>query len=297
MEYIELLNNRNMKGLLKKKCLTEELVREIKTSFFIHPSTEEEDGLYAFNYNNYADRKVIELFTSLEEYNKVYSDNEDYVPLYWYFNQFEHSFDEDTKGMMIDPASDEFFIPDNVCFLIMDDIDDTNRTIKLNEMDVDSEDLKELESKRGYVTEYLANKTKVTYIPKLFNILSRSILYVLYESDEPLNKYFENDRIPIDDVNFHYHKKDNHIIVFTDKNDFKDEMNSNSHYTYGISDLICIIQTIFELDYEGLILKTPENEFILARHRLLKYWDSIVENYDHIGVASEYAFKIVEDEK
>ena len=36
MEFIELISNANLKKLLKKKHLTEESVREIKTSFFIH---------------------------------------------------------------------------------------------------------------------------------------------------------------------------------------------------------------------------------------------------------------------
>ena len=53
MEFIELITNQNLKRLLKKKYLTEETVREIKSSFFIHPSTSEGDDLYSFNYNNY----------------------------------------------------------------------------------------------------------------------------------------------------------------------------------------------------------------------------------------------------
>ncbi len=292
MEFIELITNQNLKRLLKKKYLTEETVREIKTSFFIHPSTSEGDDLYSFNYNNYDNRKVIELFTSLEEYNLIYGDDNEYVPLYWYFNQFEHSFDEDTKGILINPSSDNFFIPDEVCFLIMDDMDDVNRTINYNNLEVDVNDLRKLESKTSYLPEYLANKSKITYIAKLFDILSRSIVYVLYESKEPLDEYFQNGMISNESVKFHYYKKDNYIVVFTDKADFKSEMDSKSYYAYGICDLINIIKTVFELDYKGLILKTPDNEFILARHRLLRYWDEIVENYEHVDIASKYSFKI-----
>ena len=297
MEYIELISNVNLKKLLKRNYLTEETVMEIKTSFFIHPSTSEGDGLYSFNYTPYEDGNVIELFTSLDEYERSYGDNDDYVPLYWYFNQFEKSFDEDTKGILINPQTDNFFISDWVSFLIMDDMDDVNRTVKLNTIKIDAGDLKDLKPKIDYLDEYLKNKSKITYIDRLFDILSDSVVYILYESEKSLDDYFNDDMLSLRDVNTHYYKKDNHIMVFTDRNDLKNVMDSKYHYCYGVADLIAVIQTIFELDYDGFILKTPETEFELARHRLLKYWDRIVEKYRHHNIAADYAFRIVEDEK
>lgn len=281
-----------MKELLKKKYLTEDLVREIKVSFFIHPSTEHEDGLFSFNYANHDNGEVIELFTSLAEYNEVYEDNKDYIPLYLYFNQFEHSFDTDTKGILINPASDAFFIPCWVCFLIMEDIDRINRIIKNTNCDVDVEDLKKLESKSSYLTKYLEGKSRITYITNLFDILSSSVVYVLYESENPLDG---NDIILNEDTNLHFYKKDNYIVVFTDKNDFKGEMKLNLYYSYGICDLIDVIKTVFELDYNGFILKTQDSELPIERHRLLKYWDDIVERYRHIDIAGKYSFKIEDD--
>lgn len=292
MEFIELINNRNLKKLLKKKYLTEELVREIKTSFFIHPSTSQGDDLYSFNHSSHRGCKVIELFTSMDEYNRVYGNNDEYVPTFWHFNAFENSFDDDTRGILINPAGEKFFITDWVCFLIMDDMDDAERTIMQNTRKVEADDLKELKSEIDYLDRYLSGKTKITYIKRLFDILGSSVVYVLYESEESLDGHFKNGMISNEDASLRYLKKDNHIMVFTDRNNFGDVTDSRYHYYYGIADLIYVIQTVFELDYNGLILKTPENEFVLARHRLLKYWDDIVENYRSVDTASEYAFKI-----
>ncbi len=297
MEYVKRINNRNLKKLLKKKYLLEETVMEIKTACFIHPSTHVKDNEYSFNYNYYDGRKVIELFTSLEEYNLVYDDNDEYVPLNWSFNVFEHSFDGDTEAILINPATDRLFIPYWVSVLIMDDINQTERTIELNNRSVGVDDLKELKGEHDYLNEYLANKSRITYIDKLFDILSGSVVYVLYESYEPLDEYFKGDVICNTNADYHYYKKDDYIMVFTDKADFKEVQNQDYYYCYGVCDLINVIKIIFELDYDGFILKTQGNEIELARHRLLKYWDRIVENYRHTDIAAEYAFKIPEDEK
>ncbi len=294
MEFLKKITNANLKKLLKKKYLTEESVREIKTSFFIHPSTPEEDNLYSFNYADHDGCKVIELFTSLEEYNQVYGNNDDVVPLPWYFDQFKHSFDEDTRGILINPSSDNIFISNWVSFLIMDDMEEVERTIKFNNREVEPDGLKDLEPGLDYLDEYLSNKSKITYIDRLFDILKDSIVYVLYEYDESQDDFLKDGMIFNEDVQFRYFKRDSYIMVFTDKDNFKDFMNSK-HYYYGIADLIEVIKTVFELDYNGIILKAPENEFILARHRLLKYWDRIVENYRHIDIASKYAFKVEGD--
>ena len=294
MEFIELINNNNLKKLLKKKYLTEESVKEIKTSFFIHPSTPHDDCSYSFNYASHDGFKVIELFTSLNEYNHVYGDDDGYVPMYWYLNQFEHSFDEDTRGILINPSSDDFFITDWVCLLIMDDMNEVETSIKFNNREMMPEDLKDLKPRIDYLEEYLSGKTRITHMNKLFTILSDSIVYTLYESQDSLDEYLKNDMISNEDAVFSYLKKDNHILVFTDKNTFKEVMDSQHHYYYGIADLIYVIQTVFELDYNGIILKTPEKEFELTRHRLLKYWEEIAEEYRYIDIASKYAFKIKE---
>ena len=295
MEFIEKITNANLKKLLKKKYLTEETVKEIKTSFFIHPSTPEDDGMYSFNHSVYDSCKVVELFTSLEEYNQVYGDNDEVIPMYLYFSQFKHSFDEDTLAILINPASDKLFISDWASFLIMDDIDEVERIIELNSREVEPEELKDLKPRLDYLEEYLSNKSKITYIDRLFDILTDSIVYVLYEYDESKDDFLKNDMLFNEEVQFRYFKKDSHVMVFTDKDNFKDVMDSKHHYYYGIADLIEVIKTVFELDYNGIILKTPENEFILARHRLLKYWDRIVEKYRPIDIASKYAFKMEGD--
>ena len=295
MELVKLINNRNLKKLLKKKHLTKETVWEIKTSLFIHPSTDEGDDLYSFNYNVYDGRKVIELFTSLDEYDQVYK-RDDYMPLPWYFNQFEHSFDEDTEGILINPATDNFFIPYWVSVLIMEDMDEVSRTIELNAFHMDVSDLKDFKPMSDYLNEYLSGKTKITYIDRLFDVLSTSAVYVLYESEESLDGHFKGDVLSLRDVDSHYYKKDNHIMVFTDRDDFKEVMDLKYHYCYGVADLMEVIRAVFEFDYDGVILKTPESEFELARHRLLKYWDRIVENYCPIDTAPDYGFKIVGQE-
>ena len=84
MDYLDLINNRNLKSLLKRNYLTEESVREIKNSFFLHPSKHLGADNYEFKFTDSTYGSVFELFTSPEEYNKLYS-GEDYVCLPWHF--------------------------------------------------------------------------------------------------------------------------------------------------------------------------------------------------------------------
>lgn len=68
-------------------------------------------------------------------------------------------------------------------------------------------------------------------------------------------------------------------MIFTDKNQFKSETADDRFYCYMDCDFINIIKIVFEFDLNGLLLKTDDSELKLERHRLLKYWDSIIENY------------------
>ena len=286
MDYIELINNRNLKELLKKNYLTEETVREIKTSLFIHPAKLNKDGSYTLNPN---DNEEIQLFTSLEEYNNMYSQNAEFTPFYFYFDEFPYC--ENTKGTIINPETDKLFIPASLCFHIIEDMEETNRTIEFKNS-IKSERPNYLQD---FLNEYLENKTKITYISKLFYILDKSTVYSLISSEDSLDEYIKDNKISNDDVDFNLVKKDNYIVIFTSKNEFKSMMEPNMHYYYVIADMIEIIKIIFELDYEGIILKAPEREFELKRHRLLKYWDNIVEDYGAYDDPLGYAFKIMEE--
>ncbi len=292
MEFIELINNRNLKKLLKKKYLTEDLLFEIKTSLFIHPCTPEGDGMYAFNIVQHGENKVFELFTSLDEY--CYGD--EFTPLFWHFHHFPNSFGDDIAGIIINPKSDNFFIPASVCFHIFLDIMERNRSIEIFSKDYTVDDLKRLKDKKTpYLEKYLEGKSRISQIPRFFRLLDRSIAFCLISSQQCLDDYIRDGVLSSQDVHFNIHKREGSIVVFTSKKAFESEIaNSDNYFYYTIADMIFLCQLVFELDYEGIIIKTPDEEFFIKRSRLLKYFDKIVESYESLGCGCDYAFRLEE---
>ncbi len=126
------VTNRDMKDLLSKKKLTPELLMEIKTSFFIHPSRPTDDNMFQFTYSDTPEGKVFYLFTSLDEYNKCFKDNDELQPEPWFFNSFEDALYLRMWGIIINPGSDNVLIPVWPAFHIIEDINSNNKVYERN---------------------------------------------------------------------------------------------------------------------------------------------------------------------
>lgn len=295
MEYIDRLNNKNLKKLLAKRYFSPETINELKTCFLIHPCTEQEDGMLSFNYVDYENGEILEFFTSMEEYNKSYKDY-DFTPAYWELKQLRDLFYQNTLGIIINPESDNVFIPTSICDHIITDAYDLDKDIFFNRKVRSVDDLKELsEKKSDLLVDYLKNKTKITYLKLLFDVLNHSIAYTLIASPVSLDEYFEDGVLPYKNVKFAYFKKNDYIMVFCDKKDFKDVMNKDEFYYYRIANMIDIMDVVFKLDYEGIILKNGDVEIELSRKRLLRHFHELYRNYIGVQNASDFAFKIEGD--
>lgn len=296
MGYLETLNNKNLKKLLKKKYLTEELLNEIKTSVFIHPCTDNGDNTYSFNPIETIDGEIIELFTSFEEYYESYPNNDEFVPEIWYFNQFYDTQHNNALGIIINPKTDKLFIPTTLCIHIMEDIIELEDLQEIFKKEYSFEDLKKLKGgEMDYLSSYLENKTKIVHISKLFSLFEYSHPYGLIYSDKSLDKYFKDEFITPEDVIFNFYKKEDYIMIFSNKESIHSEIKDKDGFYYPtLSDMVEMVKLVLELDYNGIILKHNDTEFLLERHRLLKYYTQIIEEYHPIPYGTHYAFKLEE---
>ena len=296
MEYIKNITNHGLKKRLGKTKFNEETMHEIKTSLFIHPCIDEGNGYFSFTYSKYYDESVLELFTSLEEYYMYYKNNEDVIPIPWHFNDFEDSFLEDTSGVLINRCSDNVFIPKSLYFHIAWDIDMRENMVKFNKDFADnlSNSFKDEYISINRLYAYLKGKSSIKYIDKFYDILNNFHLFNLICSKNSLDNLSEDGAIPIRDINVKVYNEGGYVVVFTDKSLFEDINQDYGYLYYSHSDMYILTKLVLEFDYEGIILRTPDNDFVLKRHRLLKYFDKICENYRSNEELMNFVFKLAE---
>ena len=280
MEYIESITNKNLLELLKKKKFTEKTVWELKVALFIHLYRfNEEKDQWEVTISKDGDFDVVNIFTSLEEYYKCYDDENNVKAFEVKLNSFDHA---DVDYFVIDPKGINKTIPKSLAFHIMEDIaereDNVDFNYRLHYNDFDNDRTKAYDCDILY--QYLNKKSKITYIKNLFDYLEIVELYNLVFSYDSLDEYFKDDSFTIENNMCEIYKKEGYIVVFTEKSLFESEIKDKSKYFYySKADMYIITEIVLELDYSGIILKTPENEFKLERHRLLKYFDDIINSY------------------
>lgn len=279
-----------MKELLAKKRLTKELLMEIKTSFFIHPSKPADEDSYYFNYSHTCDGEVLYLFTSYDEYLKCFKDEDDLRAEFLYFNDLEPALYTKMLGVIINPASDNFLIPVWVAFHIIEDINENNKIFGGNW------DEPRVFGDNKLLLDYCRGKKSFKMISNLFNYLSISTLYTPIISKENLDNYFKGDELKISDFDVSFYKEDSYYLLYTDLDLLeRDLRGKEGFYYYFIADAVCLSKKSFEYDKNGIILKTPEGDFKIPRKALIKHYEKIIENYEKRKNPHEYAFKIGDD--
>lgn len=281
------ITNKNLKELLSKKRLTEELLMEFKTSFFIHPSKEAEEGFFEFTYES--DGEIIYLFTSADEYMECFADNTEVTPECVYLNQLKTAVYDAFRGVVINPSSDSFFIPKTFLRHIILDIDRNNEIYEDYILPP-----KPFRDNR-LLHDYCRGKKTFKFYANLFDYLDASTLYTLVVSDDCLDEYFKDDKLCIGEVDCSFYKINNHYVLFSDVELLTDETKDlPGYFYYLIGDAVDLARLSFEFDYEGIILKTPEGDFTLPRNLLLRHYEKIIEKYRKRENAHKFAFKVEE---
>ena len=301
MSYIDYINNKNLKELLLKKKFSEKTLWELKTSLFIHPAILTSDGYYERTSRDSDEGSVFEIFTSLEEYYKCYDENDEFTPDIWYLSDFSGSSFSKHDGFLINRGSDNILIPTSLARHIICDMIDIKKIKELPKELIKFKhgDLKPYERPESflddYLLKYLKNKSKITYISKFYDILNDCSLYNLVISQNSGDEFIKDGIILVDDVDSELYKKDGYIVVHTDKSLLKDEIKDKSGYFYySNADMLILTEMVLELDYNGIIIKTPDKEFVLERHRLLKSFEDIVKAYKSYNDPYYYMFKLEE---
>lgn len=213
MEYIEKITNIHFRKLIKKsRKLNKNIIDEFKRCILIQHVLDNGDGTYSVCYSEYGDKKVLYFFTDLDEYHKCYpAEKNNTRPEWCYLVQIEDFLYKDTCGIIINPKSENFFIPQDVLWHIiqdeiviqkglyhnlkfyMEDFLDRNKIYT-------AEELLDIENKRSNdsLIKYVGNKKRLTNYTTLFDYFKYSYLYAIIQFDEELDfkgDYFEPNMI------------------------------------------------------------------------------------------------------
>lgn len=306
MEDIERISNINFRSLIgKSHKLNRNILNELKRCVFIHHCTDNGDDTYSFTYSKYGGGEVLYFFTDLDEYHKCYSEEEqNTMPMFWDFTMINDLLYDNLSGIIINPKTENFFIPSDVLFHILAD----ELEIK-NELEFQLKIFKDdfLDRKKIYTPEelfhiedlrknrslekYLKNKKRLTRYDILFDYFKHSYLYAIVQYDEKLD--FEGDWFKAEWLE--YYKKNNCIVVFMDLDSLKEEVKDKDMFCYYcVADMLNITEIVLRDDWGGIIVNTCEKEFKLNRKSLIKHYDSLrLNQYDfELDNASKYIFKL-----
>lgn len=278
---IEDVTNKNLKKMLSKKRLNPEMLMEFKTSYFIIATIELDNDYFRYVYEN--EDTVMYLFTSMDEYRKVYGE-EEYKPDFFSLDELEDIIYRDFEGVYIDPSSDNFFLSKNLLYHIILDIKQNNKEMRFQAF------RRETWYDNTLLIKYCSGKKSLRQIPNLFQYLDACELYTVIEIHDDVP---DESKIPLRGIKYNYFKPDSYYHLFTDTDLLKDYVSDfEGNFYYGISDVIDIVQLIFQYDFEGIILTIPDNEFVLKRDKLLKHFEKSIKYYRPRQDAREFAYKI-----
>lgn len=306
MEYIERISNIHFRKLLgKSRKLNRNILNELKRCVFIHHCTDNGDDTYSFTYSKYGSGEILYFFTDLDEYHKCYPEEEkNTIPMFWDFTMIYELMHDNLSGIIINPKTENFFIPDDVLFHILaDELEIKNEVEFQFELFNDDilgrnkvytpEELFHIEDMRSNrrLEKYLENKKRLTRYDILFDHFKLSHLYAIVQYDERLD--FEGDWFKPEMIK--YYKRDDCIIVFMDLDSLKDEIRDGDKFSYYcVADMLHIAEIVLRDDWEGIIVNTGEQEFTLNRKNLIKHYDSLRINQCDFELdnASQYIFKL-----
>ncbi len=284
---IDNVTNDNLKELLLKKKLTPELLMEIKTSFFIHPSKPAGDGKYQFTYSQDDDGENLHLYTSHEEYLKCHAEDNEVEPGFVYFNDLYDALYTEMNGIIINPSTDNFRIPVWLAYHIIEDIEENNETYENPYRPT------YVFNDNNLLHKYCEGKKTFKQYPNLFSYLDASTLYTIICSDNNLDVYFNNGELKYEGMDVSFFKINSHYVLYSDMELLKDDIENQEGYCYYIvADAVQIVKKVLEFDYDGIILKTPNGEFKLPRKPLLKHYEMIIRKYINRQKQHNRAFKL-----
>lgn len=272
-----MFSNANLKKLLSKGKLTPELLMEFKTSFFIHPLQKTAED-YILTSSNHENSNVYFLFTDMNEYLKTFPTDNDSISQIFYLNEFEEEFTDEISGVVINPATDSFFIPKSVILHIIEDINENNENL------TQSNPERHEDYDNNVLHDYLKGKKTLRRYSKIFSYLDFAKIYVPVIVEDNIH----DDKIPFDEVN-EFYKKDDYFLLFTDLNMLEKQIDCKY---YMVADCLDITKSVFEFDYNGIVLKTPEGDFTLERKNLLRYYGIFIKKYKLRENAHEFAYRL-----
>ncbi|MBR0271959.1 MAG: hypothetical protein IJQ68_08240 [Methanobrevibacter sp.] len=306
MEYIERISNINFRNIIgKSHKFNRNILNELKRCVFIHHCTDNGDDTFSCTYSKYKNEEVLYFFTDLDEYYKCYSENEkNTIPMFWDFAMIYDLLYDNLSGIIINPKTENFFIPSDVLFHILADELEIKNELE-SQLEIFNDDI--LARKKIYTPEelfhiedlrknrslekYLKNKKRLNRLDNLFSYFKHSHLYAIAQYDE--KRDFEGDWFKVEWLE--YYKKDNCIVVFMDLDSLKNEVKDYDMFCYyGVADMLNITEIVLRDDWEGIIVNTGEQEFKLNRKLLIKHYDSLrLNQYDfELDNASKYIFKL-----
>lgn len=274
--------------------LYDSFIVELKLSKLHVPAVMDGDEVNFEHLESDEGLEILPLFTSPDEYA---GDNE--------LMNFEFSFyaeiiaDCDFGGVVINPDSDEIFVPKEVTETLRiqpsADVDDDEI--------FDAYELRDIaaSTKNEELISFIRNESNFNNFDGLTELLSRSVLLNVVSSEEDLSK-FERDGIiaTLEVGGFNLSIKstpfEKYGLLFTDLDAIKDTCDTDAglHYYFQITSFDKILKFILANDLDGLIINPYLDDYYVPRNVLLDIYENhpeIMNNPKYRG-ATFYAFPL-----
>ena len=288
------ITNNHLKDLLKKILNTEylnevlllNLTNELRFATLICAGSPVDE--FSFNYPMFDledGTSILPLFTDEQEFyaSELNIDGLEPVPYY-----FEHSFelldDESVNGILINPDTEEFFVPKDIINLVaMSQIGVSNSLDNDSSFACDGNDLKLIFDtiSNDTLVEFLNDDNNAFDYDGLFNEFSKSMLSTIVICED-LEKNFD-DIYPVDPANISLFREideeeNSWLVLISNKDTFYNlvsfQGDQSDYYAQLVNPEELAIYAL-EHDFEGIKLYNEEEYIPIPRSILLEKIDSI----------------------
>ena len=291
MGMIEEIRNDNIKKVIKRirnrklanveSDLRDSLLVELLFANLIIPASDVTEEKFTFEFVRLNDEfDNFQVFTDLDEYNKVYGDNKSIEPVIFNLLQFENNIYSYLAFMVVNKS---FKIEmDEIWYIIgfersyelyaKEELPEytLEKCQKLIEKH-DNADLIEYLNARKYIQSYIS----------LFDVLEKSVLF----TDIQVEKDFDKS-VLYNEVGASFNIHDKYIITYTNLKDVESEY-------YAIVDMIELMRFVIFNQLEGIIIDNGTKQTKLRKSQLLKNYRKILMHFSssNLNGVFKYIFK------
>lgn len=272
------------------------MINELMVSTLLIPGITEDDEL-VFEVLTSEDETInaVPLFCDDAEFVNYYGDEAEFNPIANDIDFYVDLIKENgLDGVIINPASDEFFIEHNLLIELPLNLD-----FEIDE-NIEGYDVHELlnialKTTNDSLTEFI--RSEDNQFEKLMLELSSSTLFNVVASENDLSKYAQAGIISIEDVqDFSLcttgDENTQFGVLFSDIETAKQSLEENGlNYYYQIVLLDDFIEFILNSDMDGILINPGSDDYLIPRKYLIEAYNGLIYNNPLFKNAADYLFE------